>query len=559
MTFTPGENVGPYRIIEQLGQGGMATVFRAYHPSLDRDVAIKVLHPVFKEDPQFFGRFQREARIVARLEHSNIIPVYDFNEHNGEPYLVMRYVKGDTLKAHLGQGPWPPAEVLRLMRPVCSALAYAHSQGVLHRDIKPSNIMLTHDGNVFLTDFGLARMTQAGASTMSQDMMVGTPQYISPEQAQGVAELDGRTDIYSLGVVLFEMLVGSVPFSADTPFAIVHDHIYSPLPLPRSLNPNLDEAVERTLLKALAKEPGERFSSVEAFLASMEDSLGAQIGQAPTVASSRAPESSPAPAPPARQRNALWPWLGGAATLLVVVGLIALLALFARRQRADTSPPAAPAGQVGQPGQPAPPAAPDPLEEARALQARGDEFLRQEKPEAALEAYNRAIQTAPAYLPPYYSAGWLLLQGQRPDEGLAQFEAAVAADPDNPEPWFQLARARVQTGDAEGAHQAIQQALALAPDFAPAHAGLARYYLFRGEVERAKEEIDLAFELDSGSPDAHLANALYLLETGDRRGAVRELGLVLRSNPVSPLTRSEARRLAGELGLPLPDEPVGAD
>lgn len=261
MTFKPGENVGPYRILDQLGQGGMATVFKAYHANLDRYVAIKVLHAAFKEDPNFEKRFQREAKVVANLEHPNIVPVYDFSEHEGSPYLVMRFIEGETLKARLTRGAMPPDEAIAMIDKVGDGLAYAHEKGVLHRDIKPSNIMLTNEGQVFLADFGLARIAQAGESTLSQDMMLGTPAYISPEQARGERNLDARTDIYSLGVILYEMVVGQVPFSADTPFAVIHDHIYSPLPTPRSLNPSVPESVERVLLKALAKDRDDRFEN----------------------------------------------------------------------------------------------------------------------------------------------------------------------------------------------------------------------------------------------------------------------------------------------------------
>ncbi len=217
MPFVVGETVGPYRIIEQLGQGGMATVFKAYHPALDRYVAIKAMHPAFMEDPNFLARFQREAQVVAKLEHPGIVPVYDFAEHESRPYLVMRYIEGETLKARLSRGPLTKDEVLTIVDAMGSALAYAHEQGILHRDIKPSNVLLANEGKIFLADFGLARIAQAGASTLSTDVMLGTPQYISPEQAMGKRDLGAGTDIYSFGVMLYELVAGRVPFSADTP------------------------------------------------------------------------------------------------------------------------------------------------------------------------------------------------------------------------------------------------------------------------------------------------------------------------------------------------------
>ncbi len=263
MSFTIGENVGPYRIIEQLGQGGMATVFKAYHAALDRYVAIKVLHPAFKEEPNFLSRFQREARVVARLEHTNIVPIYDYAEHKGQPYLVMKFIEGQTLKARMNVKPLTKEEAVNIVDAVGGALAYAHKEGVLHRDVKPSNVLLSPDGAIYLADFGLARMAQAGASTLSKDVMLGTPQYISPEQGQGMSDLDQGTDIYSFGVLLYEMVVGRVPFNADTPFSIIHDHIYTPLPLPSAVNPNVPEVVERVLLKSLAKDRKDRFEKVE--------------------------------------------------------------------------------------------------------------------------------------------------------------------------------------------------------------------------------------------------------------------------------------------------------
>jgi len=262
MPFAEGENIGPYRIMRQLGQGGMATVYKAYHAALDRYVALKVLHPAFHEDQTFAARFQREARVVAKLEHPSIVPVYDYAEHENRPYLVMKYIEGETLKSRLSRGPLSADEINQVVDAVGAALAYAHKQGILHRDIKPSNVLINNDGQMYLADFGLARIAQAGESMLSSDSIMGTPQYISPEQARGDKDLDSGTDIYSFGVMLYEMVVGQVPFSSDTPFSIIHDHIYTPLPLPRSINEKVPESVERVLLKGLAKERADRYENV---------------------------------------------------------------------------------------------------------------------------------------------------------------------------------------------------------------------------------------------------------------------------------------------------------
>lgn len=289
MPFVIGENVGPYRLIEKLGKGGMATVFKAYHPSLDRYVAIKALHPAFMEHPGFLDRFEREAKVVAKLEHPNIVPIYDFSEHEGRPYLVLKYVRGETLKARLEKSQLTYKESRHIFRVISSALAYAHKQGVLHRDVKPSNVLLDKAGGIYLADFGLARITETSQTTLSGQMMMGTPHYISPEQAKGIGNLDSGTDIYSLGVMTYELLVGEVPFQADTPFSVIHDHIYSPLPLPRDLNPDLNEELQRVLLKALAKKREDRFASIQEMMAAFLKAFDILIqehpseGDAPTL------------------------------------------------------------------------------------------------------------------------------------------------------------------------------------------------------------------------------------------------------------------------------------
>lgn len=337
MPFTAGESVGPYRVIAQLGQGGMASVFKAYHAALDRFVALKVLHPAFLEDPNFLARFQREARVVAKLEHPNIVPIYDFSEHEGQPFLVMKYIEGRTLKTEMAQGPLTPARGLTVLRAVGSGLSYAHSQGILHRDIKPSNVLLDDDGGIFLADFGLARIAQAGESTLSSDMLLGTPQYISPEQARGAKDLDPGTDIYSLGVVMYEMVVGRVPFNADTPFSIIHDHIYTPLPLPHAVNPSVPAAVERVLLKALAKERADRFDSVGDLVAAFERAVGPEVGETapPRMTVESEPEMEarpPGELDPGGNRKRWWWAIGG--LLIACLCLFAFLAMVNNQQGA---------------------------------------------------------------------------------------------------------------------------------------------------------------------------------------------------------------------------------
>jgi len=274
-------------------------------------------------------------------------------------YLVMRYVEGETLKARLTGEPLAPERILEILQPVAEALAYAHEQGVLHRDIKPSNVMLTPEGGIFLTDFGLARMAQSGESTLSQDMMIGTPQYMSPEQAKG-EEVDKRTDIYSLGVVLFEMLTGRVPFSADTPYAVIHDHIYTPLPLPTTIKPDIFPALERVALKALAKEQDDRYQKVTELALAFEDAVvEAASGLAPALEEEKVAEPITVPstvveakpaAPEARPSRRRWLIIGGAAAALLLLVCCAGLLLVSRAQKAKGTPT---------PGEPTPIAGPE--------------------------------------------------------------------------------------------------------------------------------------------------------------------------------------------------------
>jgi tRNA A-37 threonylcarbamoyl transferase component Bud32 len=283
-----GKTLGNYRIVERIGRGGMATVYKAYQPALERYVAIKVIHPhLAEEDEQFLKRFRREAKAVASLRHPNIVQVFDFGTQDGVTYMVMEYLEGPTLKAVLNElaqkgKMMPLEEVLHTCQALASALDYAHQQGMVHRDVKPANVTMTAKGDVILTDFGIARIVGGTQYTLT-GAVTGTPAYMSPEQAQGERG-DERSDIYALGVMLYEMVVGQVPFDADTPLAVIMKQISAPLPLPRQLKPDISEAVERVILKALAKDPKDRYQTVAGMSAALEAALAgraaADVGQA---------------------------------------------------------------------------------------------------------------------------------------------------------------------------------------------------------------------------------------------------------------------------------------
>ncbi|GAB4513842.1 MAG: hypothetical protein OHK0046_15080 [Anaerolineae bacterium] len=265
--------IGPYEVNEQVGAGGMATVYRGYQPRLDRSVAIKVMHQMLMQDPNYRARFEREARIIARLDHPSIVPIYDYDTQDGQPYLVMKFIQGKTLKDVLAEGTLPLEAIRGMMRQIADALTYAHEEGVLHRDIKPSNILIDENGHPYLTDFGLARIASQGESTMSVDTMVGTPQYVSPEQAQGNPDLDAHTDIYSLAVILYELVAGRVPFSGEHAYAIIHKQIYAAPPAPSELNPEVPPEVDRVLLRALDKDPAQRYHTPNELIAAFEGAI----------------------------------------------------------------------------------------------------------------------------------------------------------------------------------------------------------------------------------------------------------------------------------------------
>lgn len=264
-----GQTVGAYRIIEQIGRGGMATVYKAYQPALDRYVAIKILPAHLADEPGFAERFQREARAVAKLEHPHILAVHDFGQDDELSFIAMRYVETGTLKGQMGR-PMELKRIADLVSQIAGALDLAHEHGIVHRDVKPSNVLLDKRDWSLLSDFGLARMMEASQQITASGVGMGTPAYMSPEQ--GMADrVDHRSDVYSLGVMLYEMLTGRVPYEAETPMAVVLKHIQDPLPLPRDVNPEIPKAVERVVLKAMAKSPDDRFQQAGQLARSLQE------------------------------------------------------------------------------------------------------------------------------------------------------------------------------------------------------------------------------------------------------------------------------------------------
>lgn len=288
MTIQP-EKIGIYEVKSELGRGGMATVYRAYDPRFEREVAVKVLpHELLHADPQFRLRFEREAKIVAQLEHSAIVPVYDVGESEGQPYFVMRYMNGGSLSERIKAGVFTIDEAIQILGAIAPGLDEAHSKGIVHRDIKPSNILFDKRGNPYISDFGIAKLSQAQSGSVTGSAIIGTPAYMAPEQAQGT-EVDGRADIYALGIILFEMLTGKQPYEADTPMAVAIKHITDPVPQIRQTNPKLPEGMETIIQKAMAKNKDDRFSSAVEMTNALREvarNITTKLQAAPALASS---------------------------------------------------------------------------------------------------------------------------------------------------------------------------------------------------------------------------------------------------------------------------------
>ena len=329
------QQLGAYRVLERIGRGGMGVVYRAQHLRLGREAAIKVLPVTLADEADYLRRFEREAASVASLDHPNILPVWEYGEQDGAPYLVMPFVRGGSLKERLERGPLPREELLHYLAQMAEALDFAHEQGLVHRDVKPANMLLDGRGRLYLADFGIAKALDGSAGLTATGVGVGTPEYMAPEQAQGRA--DARSDLYALGVVLYQMLSGRVPYSGTSAIEVLMQHVQAPLPLEplRGVTPPLPPGIAEVMQRALAKDPGARYGSGRALVEAVAAALS---GERPTEPAPRGAMMGGAVrdertiitrAPPAPQGRRLVLPLAGLAGLLVLLlaagGAFALL------------------------------------------------------------------------------------------------------------------------------------------------------------------------------------------------------------------------------------------
>ncbi len=341
-----GKRLGQYEIISLLGEGGMATVYRARQSlagRVQREVAIKVIESRLAQRDEFVARFEREAQTIISLSHAHILKVFDYGQQEDVIYLVMELLSGGSLAERIRRGALPLDTTVRLLDQIADALDFAHSKGIVHRDLKPQNVLLDESGNAFLSDFGIVKLLDETSGLTQSGVAVGTPAYMAPEQWQA-GTVDARSDIYSLGVMLFEMLSGHVPFQADTPFHMMHMHIYEPSPSAHGLRPELPPNVDRVLDRALAKNPIDRYQSAGALAKAFKDSLTATGTPVPilqtataidvTPSRSQQPTQPAVPAAPSRRRIPV-----GIIALFAVVVLASLLIGFVANRGGISSTP----------------------------------------------------------------------------------------------------------------------------------------------------------------------------------------------------------------------------
>ncbi len=332
------ERFSRYEIKKELGRGGMATVYLAYDPLFEREVALKILNHELLNNTQVRERFERETKIIAKLEHPAIVPVYDVGKDNDQMFYVMRYMAGGSLSDRMSKA-LSLDESIRIIQRIAGALNHAHARGVIHRDLKPGNILFDDDGNAFISDFGIAKLA-SGQPKLTLSGIIGTPTYMSPEQAMG-ENVDSRSDIYSLGIILFEMLSGKLPYEATTPLAMVVKHINEPIPHILDINPNLPSGIEQVLEKAMAKNRSSRYATASEIVADLAKLFPNGVPQNPeyTIPVPRR-DAQPATLPPTGKITTPRPWLIGLFLLLLAIFTLAGWQFFGNRAASAPTPTA---------------------------------------------------------------------------------------------------------------------------------------------------------------------------------------------------------------------------
>ena len=340
--------IGRYEIKSELGRGGMATVYRAYDPGFDRDVAIKVLPKEFLHDPNFHDRFSREIKIIAALEHPAIVPVHDVGEDDGVPYFVMRYMTGGSLTNQIERGKISMQDAARIIERLASALAYAHQKGIIHRDLKPDNVLFDSNGDPYISDFGVASFA-SGTTDLTGDSAIGTPAYMSPEQAMG-DKVDNRSDIYGLGAIIFQMLSGQQPYKADTPMGVALKHITDPVPEILKINPSLPKETDTVIKTAMAKNKEDRYPTAtdlsNAFLHIVTPGNEGAISRRGSSGLSSLPDTSrpvsstSVSAPSGNRRGLIFAGIAIFGILAILVVAVALVGAFFFKDRIFPSQPA---------------------------------------------------------------------------------------------------------------------------------------------------------------------------------------------------------------------------